>query len=67
MQGLAQGKDVEAQSPIIGLKCQGSLIFSEGEESVAKKEKCDDLVGSYNEEDILVAVTMQCRREPLIL
>ena len=64
MQGLAQGKDVEAQSPIIGLKCQGSLIFSKGEESATKKEKCDDLVGSYNEEDILVAVTMQRRREP---
>ena len=67
MQGLAQGKDVEAQSPIIGLKRQGSLIFSEGEESAAKKEKCEDLVGSYNEEVISVAVTMQRRREPWIL
>ena len=67
MQGLAQGKDVEAQSPIIGLKRQGSLIFSEGEESATKKEKCDDLVGSHNEEDILVAVTMQRRQEPWIL
>ena len=64
MQGLAQGKDVEAQSPIIGLKCQGSLIFLEGEESTAKKEKCEDLVGSYNEEVISEAVTMQRRREP---
>ena len=64
MQGLAQSKDVEAQSPIIGLKCQGSLIFSEGEESAAKKEKCEDLVGSYNEEVISAAVTMQRRREP---
>ena len=54
VQGLAQGKDVEAQSPIIGLKCQGSLIFSEGEESAVKKKKkkCEGLVGSYNEEDI---------------
>ena len=64
MQGLAQGKDVEAQSPIIGLKRQGSLIFSEGEESATKKEKCDDLVRSHNEEDILVAITMQRRQEP---
>ena len=64
VQGLAQGKDVKAQSPIIGLKRQGSLIFSEGEESAAKKEKCEDLVGSYNEEVISAVVTMQRRREP---
>lgn len=51
-QGLAHGKEIENQNPIIGLKRQGSLIFSEGEENAARKKKCDGLVGSSNEEDI---------------
>lgn len=51
-QGLAHSKEIEKQNPIIGLKRQGSLIFSEGEENAARKKKCDGLVGSFNEEDI---------------
>ena len=63
-QGLAQGKDSEAQSSIIGLKRHGSQIFLEREEKVARKKKCDSFVGNSIDEDISAATAAQRCREP---
>ena len=53
--GPTQGKDSETKNLIIGTKCQGSQIFPERDEKVARKKKCDGVTGNSNDE--LVSAT----------
>ena len=56
--GLTQGKDSEAKNFIIGTKHLGSQIFSECEEKVARKKKCDGVIGNSNDEYISVVAAV---------
>lgn len=63
-QGLAQNKEKETQDQSIGSKHQMALLFSEGNENLAKKKKCEVLIGGINEEEISAVAAMQHRRRP---
>ena len=62
--GPAQGMDSETKNLIIGTKRLGSQIFSECDEKVARKKKCDGGIGNPNDELVLAVAAVQHRREP---
>ena len=54
--------------PSIGSKRQIALLFAEGEESLARKKKCEGLDGfdgsSYEETELSAMAAMQHRQGP---